>query len=241
VRDTDADWRELGRSDPYWAVISSDEYHSENLTPARVEEFYLSGIASMADIVRRIELATGARPSGRALDFGCGAGRLAEAMAAYVESVTGYDISPGMLELARSNGGRATYVEVLPDGPFDWINSYIVFQHIPPERGLGLMRELAVRLAPGGVVSLQVTIWREDRHKPPPLTGWRKWLAPLVAQVRNARLPRGTILMHDYDLSAVVEIFNRAGVEDLTLSATDHGGHHGVILIGRKTAHQASA
>jgi SAM-dependent methyltransferase len=239
-RDTDADWRAVGASQPFWGVITQDEYRSENLTPAKVEAFYLSGVADMADIVRRIERATGYAPQGRALDFGCGAGRLAEAMAAYVDSVTGYDVSPGMLETARAHGGRADYVDRLPDGPFDWINSYIVFQHIPPERGLPLMRDLAERLAPGALVSLQVTIWREDHLKPAAPSGWRKWLRPLVERLRAARLERGAILMHDYDLSAVVEILNRAGVENLTLSATDHGGHHGVLIIGRK-AHSASS
>jgi len=236
VRDTDADWRAIGRSQPFWGVVSQDEYRAENLTEANVEAFYLSGIADAADIVRRIKAATGEQPRGRALDFGCGAGRLAEAMAAYVDRVTGYDVSPGMLETARSRGGRASYVDALPDGPFDWINSYIVFQHIPPERGLLLMEQLFARLSPGGVVTLQVTVWREARHEPPPPTGWRKWLGPLLRAARVARLKRGTILMHDYDLSAVVRLLNRAGVEDLTLSATDHDGHHGVILIGRKTA-----
>ena len=236
IRNTDADWREVGRAQPFWGVITQDEYRTENLTPATVEAFYLSGIADMADIVGRIERATGTKPGGRALDFGCGAGRLAEAMCAYAASVTGYDVSPGMLETARGKGGRATYVDVLPPGPFDWINSYIVFQHIPPERGLPQMAELMARLAPGGVVSLQVTIWREDHLKAPKPAGWRRWLGPLLEPLRTARLPKGAILMHDYDLSAVVEIMQRAGVEDLTLSATDHGGHHGVILIGRKAA-----
>jgi SAM-dependent methyltransferase len=240
VRDTDADWQEVGRVQPFWGVLTEDDYRTENLTPAKIEAFYLSGIADVAGIVRRIEAATGRKPEGRALDFGCGAGRLAEAMSAYVEAVTGYDVSPGMLQAARANGGRATYVDRLPDGPFDWINSHIVFQHIPPPRGLPLMRDLAARLAPGGVVSLQVTIWRDDHLKPPAARGWRRWVRPLVERLRAARLQRGAILMHDYDLSAVVEILNRAGICDLTLAPTDHGGHHGVILIGRKTADPVS-
>src|SRR5581483_1902212 len=89
-RDTDADWREVGRAQPFWGVISQPEYRTENLTPATVEAFYLSGIADMAAIVRRIAEATGVKPGGRALDFGCGAGRLTEAMCAYATSVCGY-------------------------------------------------------------------------------------------------------------------------------------------------------
>jgi SAM-dependent methyltransferase len=234
-RDTDADWREVGRAQPFWGVISQPEYRTENLTPATVEAFYLSGVADMAGIARRIADATGVKPGGRALDFGCGAGRLTEAMCAYATNVSGYDVSPGMLEAARAANGRASYVDTLPDGPFDWINSHIVFQHIPPERGLHLMAELMERLAPGGVISLQVTVWREDRLNPP-ATGWRRLLGPLLGHIRNARQRRGAIQMYDYDLSAVVEILNRAGVDDLSLSATDHDGHHGVIIIGRRAA-----
>jgi len=40
--------------------------------------------------------------------------------------------------------------------------------------------------------------------------------------------------MYDYDLSQVVERLNRAGIGELALVPTDHGGHHGVILLGTK-------
>src|SRR4051812_6828844 len=91
-RDTDADWRAIGTTQPYWGVITQPQYRTENLTPTGMEAFYLSGIVDIADIARRIEAATGQKPRGRALDFGCGAGRLAEAMCAYVDSVTGFDV-----------------------------------------------------------------------------------------------------------------------------------------------------
>ena len=235
-RDTDADWRELGRAQPYWGVIARPEYRTENLTPTNVEAFYLSGIADMADIVARITAAAGEAPRGRALDFGCGAGRLTEAMCAYVDSVTGYDVSPGMLERARARKGKAAYVDQLPDGPFDWINSFIVFQHIPPERGLTLIEQLMTRLAPGGVISLHVTIWRERPHEWPVSRGWRSWFAAPLKWLWTHRLPLGQIIMFDYDLSQVVRKLNEAGIIDLTLAGTDHGGHHGVIIIGRKAA-----
>jgi SAM-dependent methyltransferase len=184
--------------------------------------------------VKRLKTATGRKAAGRALDFGCGTGRLAEAMTAYAEDVTGFDISPGMLAQARKRAGKARYVDVLPDGPFDWINSFIVVQHIPPERGLGLMQDLLARLAPGGLVSLQVTIWRDAHLKERPATGLNRLLRPLVHRWRLARLPAGAIHMYDYDLSAVIERLNRAGVGEVSLVPTDHGGHHGVILLGMK-------
>lgn len=234
-RDTDADWRELGATQPYWGVLTHPDYRTENLTPETVEGFYASGVEYMAEIVRRLEHATGARPAGRALDFGCGAGRLTEAMAAYASQAVGYDISPGMLEKARARGGRASYVGELPDGPFDWINSFIVFQHIPPVRGMALIEALLERLAPGGFLSLHVTVWRNADLRPRSASGWRKLAAPLLEQRRMKRLQPGVILMYDYDLSALIEALNRRGVEEMSLLSTDHGGHHGVVILGRRT------
>ena len=230
VRDTDADWRELGASQPYWGVITHPDYRTENLTDQALDAFYASGVHYIDDIAGRLEQATGHAPKGQALDFGCGTGRLAEAMARRA-MVTGYDISPGMLEKARARQSGVAYCDILPDGPFDWINSYIVLQHIPPTRGMGLIGDLLARLAPGGQVSLHLTVWREDHLVPASATGWRA----VVRRVLPRTPPSGTISMYDYDLSAVCRLLNRAGVTELTLVETDHGGHHGVIILGRKT------
>lgn len=234
ARDTDADWREVGVKNPYWGVISEPQYDKDNLTPQALDDFYLTGRNLIDELAKDLAWLTGKPPSGRALDFGCGVGRLAEAMTRYAQQVTGYDISPGMLELARKRGGRANYVGELPDGPFDWINSFIVFQHIPPERGLALMGQLLDRLAPGGVVTLHVTVWREPAKSWPQATGLRR-LVQMPRQVLWARrLPVGQILMYDYDLSRVIRRLNEAGVQDMRLMSTDHDGHHGVVILGRK-------
>jgi SAM-dependent methyltransferase len=236
ARDTDADWRELGQSQPYWGVLSHPDFRTETITPEGIEAFYASGQPYIDEIAGRLERATGAKPSGRALDFGCGVGRLAEAMTAYARDVVGLDISPGMLEIARARGGKATYVDKLPDGPFDWINSFIVLQHIPPERGEAIIRDLLSRLAPGGAVSLQLTAWRDARHQWPEPTGWKRLFKRQYLQRWASRLPVGQILMYDYDLSRIVRLLNQAGVEEMTLVSTDHDGHRGVIILGRKTA-----
>lgn len=235
-RDTDADWRELGRSQPYWGVLSHPDFLAENITPERIEAFYASGKAYIGEIAGKLERETGAKPSGRALDFGCGVGRLAEAMADYATEVTGVDISPGMLELARGRGGRATYSEEVPPGPFDWINSFIVFQHIPPDRGEAIIEDLLSRLAMGGAVSLQITAWRDDVHQWPKETGWRRHFGSQRLQQWVNGLPVGQILMYDYDFSRILRLFNQAGVEEMRLISTNHDGHHGAIILGRKTA-----
>lgn len=236
IRDTDADWRALGAREPYWGVLTHPSYLAANLTAEALEAFYATGRDYIEGIVGRLEAVTGVRPAGRALDFGCGAGRLTEAMCAYAEPVTGVDISPGMLAKARERGGRGVYVETLPEGPFDWINSFIVLQHIPPERGMALIDELLARLAPGAHLSLHVTFWRDARHAPAKPAGLRARLFPGSEESRLAALPAGTMIVYDYDLGEVVKRITQAGVAELTLVSTDHDGHHGAILLGRKSA-----
>ncbi|HEX2816909.1 MAG TPA: class I SAM-dependent methyltransferase [Phenylobacterium sp.] len=236
-RDTDADWRELGATEPYWGVLSHPDFRRDKITPALVDQFYESGPFHIGPIAEGLKSLTGDLPSGRALDFGCGVGRLAEAMTAYASEVTGLDISPGMLELARKRGSKVTYVDQLPAGPFDWINSFIVFQHIPPDRGLSILADLLARLAPGGMVSIQLTIWRDANRQWPQEQGFLKNLFRKQRQQRWIRnLPVGHIHMYDYDLSRVVRLLNQAGIEEMKLVSTNHDGHRGVIILGRKTA-----
>jgi|SRR5579859_2173115 len=241
LRDTDADWRELGANQPYWGVLSRPDFRSENITSKGVQDFYATGRADIDFIVEQISRATGAKPSGRALDFGCGVGRLAEAMTSYASHVTGYDISPGMLELARKRASKVAYLSEIPAGPFDWINSYIVFQHIEPQRGIEILDDLLSRLAPGGVVSLQFTIWREAGLEVPSFKGWKAKAQLLRHRFRLKHQPAGQISMYDYDLSQIVRVLNGAGVEEMQLLSTDHGGHHGVIILGRKTINPSHA
>lgn len=243
ARDTDADWREIGRSQPFWGVLTRPEFRPENINANSLADFYATGVAFIASVAAEFERIAGVPfHADKALDFGCGTGRLTEAMAAYADEITGYDISPGMLQEARKHGaGKAVYTEQLPEGPFNWINSFIVFQHIPPERGFALLEQLLERLAPSGFVSLHFTIYRDAIHSPkveskPKNVGWRgrlRRLRPLLRPLLPAP-PPGTVLMYDYDLNRLCEALHRFGLERIYLVHTDHGGHHGVQIFGRR-------
>lgn len=237
LRDTDADWQELGATQPYWGVLTHPSYRTEALTDDALAQFYGSGVDHVDRLVAQFQRLYGAAPQGRALDFGCGAGRLTEAMAAYAGETIGYDISPGMLNEARKRG-TASYVGELPDGRFGWINSFIVLQHIPPERGMALIDDLLERLAPGGLLSLQLTVWRDARHDEPapaPRTGWRAFVPPALRRSKPPPPPpKGLVMMFDYDLSAVVRLLNAHGVEEMNLVSTHHDGHNGVLILARR-------
>jgi SAM-dependent methyltransferase len=232
TRDTDADWRAIGAREPFWGVLTWPEYRRENLDEDRLAAFYATGVNHIAGIAGELAHIGGAPfHVDAALDFGCGVGRLTEAMGAYADQIIGYDISPGMLEEARARGaGKAVYTGVLPDGPFDWINSYIVFQHIPPQAGLDLLEQLLAKLTARGFVSLHFTVYR-DAHLRPPVE--RRTLRSMFAR-RAPAAPAGSMQMYDYDLGRLCEALHRHGVERMRLVHEDHGGHHSVHVFARR-------
>jgi SAM-dependent methyltransferase len=98
------------------------------------------------------------------VDFGCGVGRLLVHFSPVAREVVGLDVSPSMLEEAKRNCdefGVSNVQLLLSDdqlsalsGRYDLIHSFIVFQHIPPERGRMIFRQMLPRISAGGVGAL---------------------------------------------------------------------------------------
>jgi hypothetical protein len=100
-----------------------------------------------------------------ALDFGCGYGRLTQALAQHFGAATRVDIAPTMLEGARKwnrRGGRCRYLlnetgdlRQFADRTFDFVLSLLVLQHMRPDYATAYLRELLRVLRPGGVAFFQ--------------------------------------------------------------------------------------
>jgi SAM-dependent methyltransferase len=99
-------------------------------------------------------------PSGRALDLGCGEGRLARDLAALGHDVVGVDLSPTMVAAARE---AAPEMELhvadaadLPfgDGSFALVVAFMSLQDVDDLPGT--IREAARVLAPGGRICLAI-------------------------------------------------------------------------------------
>lgn len=102
---------------------------------------------------------SGAGPGGRALDLACGTGDIALALAARGARVTGLDITPRMLQLARAKpaaGRRVTFVAgdmmalPFPDASFDLVTTGYGIRNGPRiEPALDEIRRV---LRPGGLL-----------------------------------------------------------------------------------------
>lgn len=92
------DWNKLGRKDPLWAIITWPEKKGRRWRP---DEFFETGkreIAAVLEYTVSLGLPLNLK---RALDFGCGVGRLTPALAAHFDHVAGVDIAASMLQTAR--------------------------------------------------------------------------------------------------------------------------------------------
>jgi SAM-dependent methyltransferase len=126
---------------------------------------------------------------GRALDFGCGAGRSSRFLKELGFDVTGIDISPEMIRHARARDPEGRYLLVddgdfseLPLGHYDVVFSAFAFDNIPGvEHRAGLLRGLAALLRPHGRVVLLVSAPELYTHE------WASFTTLEFADNRTAR------------------------------------------------------
>jgi SAM-dependent methyltransferase len=249
MRDTDSDWREVARKEPYWGVISVDRYKGKSLKEQDQKTFFQSGPVYLDYIMALTKALLDPKfEIKRALDFGCGVGRLAIAIAKAAKGeVVGVDVSPEMLRLCAEHAKEAgvanlTLVESDDElsavkGTFNFVNTYIVLQHIPPQRGIALIQKLLSKAENNGVVALQLTYGKARRHlvHEEGRSGYfRRDGGTLVELAPRADLrPEGSITMYDYDLNQVMAVIQEATKYPMAVKPTDDDGHIGVQIVLR--------
>lgn len=164
-------WNEFGRRDPLWAILAEPDKRNQRWN---VDEFFQSGERDVEAILSYIEALPFTLKRGAALDFGCGVGRLTQALSARFDYCAGVDIARSMIRLAKKlnrHGRRCRYflnerddLRLFESGKFDFVCSLITLQHMKPAYSKNYILELLRVLAPGGLLFFQLP----SQHKTAP-------------------------------------------------------------------------
>ena len=151
------DWNQRAREDAHYYVAFGSRDQDE-------EAF----LATARDVLRSLETELkrfskdANRRAWRALEIGCGPGRLMKPMSRNFGEIHGVDVSDEMIGIARERLREIPHAHVhatngaslglFADESFDFVYSYAVFQHIPSrDVVLEYMRETRRVLKPGGI------------------------------------------------------------------------------------------
>jgi SAM-dependent methyltransferase len=166
------DWNELAELDPLWAVLSDPSRKGGRW---ELDEFLATGEREVDAALASAAALDLPGSRGRALDIGCGVGRLTRALAGRFESALGVDGSETMVAHAeRINADLpnctfralpAAELGSLEPASFDLVLSLLVLQHLPPadaERAIGRSVSL---LRPHGIAIFQLPYATRPLHR----------------------------------------------------------------------------
>ncbi|MDJ0508275.1 MAG: class I SAM-dependent methyltransferase [Crocosphaera sp.] len=156
-------WDKFGQLDPFWAILTDNNKKGNKW---KSDEFFETGKREIEGLLNSIKDSDIDLSNKKALDFGCGAGRLTQALAPYFDQVYGVDISTSMLELANKYNSyqhKCQYylnetdnLKLFEDNHFDFIYSNITLQHMKPMYSQKYIQEFVRILSPGGILVFQL-------------------------------------------------------------------------------------
>ena len=156
-----SDWNRRAREDLHFYVAFGRRSQQE-------QEFLASAAEVTGELEADLSRLPPAEPNKRsALEIGCGPGRLMRPMSRHFGEIHGVDISDEMIGLAveqlkdiphaHAHVTPDSSLSMFADGSFDFVYSYIVFQHIPNrDVVLNYLRESGRVLKPGGILRCQL-------------------------------------------------------------------------------------
>ncbi|MDA1263646.1 MAG: class I SAM-dependent methyltransferase [Planctomycetota bacterium] len=215
-------WERFGEQDPMWAILTRREAKGNRWD---VEEFFRTGDEEIQRTFVHLEKIDLLPRSGAALDFGCGVGRLSQALAKRFESVHGVDIADSMLSRARDldqSGGRCEFhhntnsdLRLFDADSFDFIYTNIVLQHIRPDYVARYLEEFVRVLRPAGVLVFQMTAQKlvtaaDRRFFKRAERAWKR-VAPYRVRHPFRRRPRMEI--HCFPKAEILALLTPLGIE----------------------------
>ena len=233
-------WNALSR-DARWAVLSAAERKGNRWDD---ESFWATGVADVDAVLGQCE----GLKFGRALDFGCGVGRLSRALAHRFEQVDGVDVSLGMVEQAQQSAPPNVkfhenpwpHLKLFSAASFDFGLSLMTLQHMQPSLMEKYLAEFGRVLKPGALLYVQIpelprarfsslrlrTVARRLAFKAPGVKRLWKW--------RKGELP---LEMYGLRQTRVEQVLRRAGFQVLKVEAEQFAGDdwHSLHYLARRS------
>lgn len=156
-------WNHCGKRDPLWSILTHPDKKDNKWD---LHEFFATGEREIQELIEYITALGVHLPHNLALDFGCGVGRLTQALAKRFAQVYGLDISSAMIRLANkynTDTEKCVYrtniepdLKSFKDNSFDLIYSSLVLQHMEPVYSKLYINEFIRVIAPHGIIIFQL-------------------------------------------------------------------------------------
>lgn len=215
LKETGASWNKLGQKDPLFAILT---YKDKLGGKWDEKEFFNTGKREIKEVLDYLKTAKINLSFGKALDFGCGVGRLTLALADYFGEVHGVDIASSMIKMAEKYNAKKQKcfyhlnatddLKLFPDARFDFVFSKITLQHMEPRYARNYIKEFLRILKPNGLLVFQIPERRADaligneswrslikKFIPEPIMAlYRKFTPSLRPLIEMYSIPRGEII-----------------------------------------------
>ena len=218
LREVKENWERLGEADPFYAILSDPNKKGGKWN---VKEFFDSGIREVGDILSRADVSNLTSRRQRAMDFGCGVGRLTQPLAARFKEVVGVDIASSMVKLAEEFNrspnckfivNSKSDLSLFPDNYFDFVLSLLTLQHMSPKVAKGYLREFLRVLSNGGVAYFGIPEGLIESGMKVRIAVWLKSHPRAMSLYTTLRLQSGPVTeMHGIKRTEVVSLIQSAG------------------------------
>lgn len=198
VKDMVENWNDWGNKDPMFAILTDPEKANRGWNEA---EFFATGEKHIEQKMKWFRENGIPIEHGKALDFGCGLGRLTNALAKHFSAVHGVDISASMIEgakkLCRHNEkieyfqNTQSNLRIFEGGAYDLVYTEIVLQHIPPRYQISYIEDFLRLLSPRGIAFFQTLRARS----------WRRLVPDWVTEQYRLRKFQGRAFIPMYSLA----------------------------------------
>jgi len=218
INNLQTSWDKLGKQNALWAVLSDKTKWDE-------KEFFETGRQEIEQVLGELDKHGVKMNFGRAMDFGCGVGRLSQALGQHFEQVVGVDIAESMIEQANEFNKLENVkfkhitsgdLVAFEDASFDFIFTDIVFQHMRNEYTKKYLKEMYRLLSKDGILVFQL-----------PSIPAKTWKGLLIATLPDNVLTmlRKGMEMHPIKKETLTEYVRSLGYDVITIEKDAHHKH----------------